>query len=298
MRAQRSGRVWRAVVIVTLVGVACWATDTAAQDDKAPNTGRLSLSGGIDFPTDYYFRGIIQETRDYIIQPYGDLTFKLWDGVPAFSNLALTIGTWNSLHGGPTGIEGPNTDPKIWYESDFYTKVGWTMFENFSAGIIYTAYMSPNDFFGTVQELAFSLGFDDSKLLGPFSLKPNVLFAFEVKGQADAGAHKGIYMQAGITPSYTFLEKSAYPITLSIPLLVGLSVDEYYEFGTGNDSTFGYFQGGVGLSVPLAFIPASFGSWQIKTGVNVLQLGGNVRDVNKQRDPTEIIGTVGIAFTY
>jgi hypothetical protein len=298
MRAQRSGLVWRAVVIVTLVGVACWATDTAAQDDKGPNTGRLSLSGGIDFPTDYYFRGIVQETRDYIIQPYGDLTFKLWDGVPAFSNLALTIGTWNSLHGGPTGIEGPNTDPKIWYESDFYTKVGWTMFENFSAGIIYTAYMSPNDFFGTVQELAVSLGFDDSKLLGPFSLKPTVLFAFEVKGQADAGAHKGIYMQAGITPSYTFLEKSTYPITLSVPVLVGVSVDEYYEFGSGKDSTFGYFQGGVGLSVPLAFIPASFGSWQIKTGVNVLQLGGNVRDVNKQRDPTEIIGSVGIAFTY
>ena len=79
--------------------------------------------------------------------------------------------------------------------------------------------------------------------------------------------------------------------------VVGLSVDDYYEFGAGGDSTFGYFQGGVGVSMALAFIPAAFGSWQIKTGVNVLHLGRNVRDVNKDRDRTEVIGTVGLAFT-
>jgi hypothetical protein len=53
----------------------------------------------------------------------------------------------------------------------------------------------------------------------------------------------------------------------------------------------------VGLAMPLAFIPASLGSWQIKTGVNVLQLNGNLRDINRN-DSTEIIGTVGLAFTY
>ena len=298
MRGQPSGRVGVAAALAVLVGVACGAPDVIAQEEKGPNTGRIAISAGVDFPTDYYFRGIVQETRDYIIQPYGDLTFKLWDGVPAFGNLALTIGTWNSLHGGPTGVEGPNTDPKMWYESDFYTKVGWTMFEDFSAGIIYTAYMSPNDFFSTTQELALGLGFNDSKLLGPFALNPSLLLAFEVKGQADAGDHKGIYLQLGLAPSYTFNAESKYPLTLSIPLILGLSLDDYYEFGTGSDSTFGYFQGGVGLAVPLAFLPASFGSWQIKTGVNVLHLNGKLRDVNKGRDSTEIIGTVGIAFTY
>jgi hypothetical protein len=288
-----------AAALATLVGVAGGAPDAAAQEEKkGPNTGRISISAGVDFPTDYYFRGIVQETEDYIIQPYGDLTFALWDGVPAFGNLALTIGTWNSLHGGPTGVEGPNTDPKMWYESDFYTKVGWTMFEDLSAGVIYTAYMSPNDFFTTTQELALGLGFNDSKLLGPFALNPSLLLAFEVKGQADAGDDKGVYLQLGLAPSYTFNAGRQYPVTLSVPLLVGLSLDDYYEFGTGEDSAFGYFQGGVGLSMPLAFIPASLGSWQIKAGVNVLHLNGNVRDVNQDRDRTEIIGTVGLAFTY
>ena len=298
MRGQRGGWARRAVAMVAVAGVTAWAAGAAAQEEKGPNTGRIALSAGVDFPTDYYFRGIVQETRDYIIQPYGDVTLKLWDGVPTFGNLALTLGLWNSLHGGPTGVDGPNADPKLWYEADFYTKVGWTMFEDVSAGIIYTAYMSPNDFFGTVQELAFSLGYNDRKLLGPFALNPSVLVAFEVKGQADAGAHKGVYMQVGIAPSYTVNPSSPYPVTLSLPLLVGLSLADYYEFGTGEDSTFGYFQGGVGLAVPLAFIPASFGSWQLKAGVNVLHLGDNPRDVNKDRDRTEIIGSVGIAFTY
>jgi hypothetical protein len=298
----------RTVAVAALAGaLLLGAMDAVAQEkeeeekDKGPNTGRIAISAGIDLTTDYHFRGIKQETAGYIIQPYGDLTFKLWDGVPVFGNLALTIGTWNSLHGGPTGTDGPNADPKMWYESDFYTKVGWTMFEDFTAGIIYTAYMSPNDFFQTVQELAFGLSFNDSKysgkLLDGFALNPSVLVAFEVKGQADAGAHKGVYMQLGLTPSYTFYAKGTYPLTVSTPLLAGLSLDDYYEFGTGNDTTFGYFQGGIGLAVPLAFIPSSFGSWQIKTGVNFLRVNGNLRDVNS-RDRNEIIGTVGIAFTY
>lgn len=297
MRGQ-PGRLVRGAALAALLSVAYGATDATAQEEKGPNTGRIGIGAGVDLTTDYYFRGIIQETEDYIVQPYAELTFKLWDGVPAFGNLALTVGTWNSLHGGPTGAGGANVDPEFWYETDFYTKLNWTVFEDLTAGVIYTAYMSPNDFFGTVQELAVSLGYNDSTLLGPFALNPSLLIAFELEGQADAGDHPGVYLQLGLAPGYTFNAESTYPITLSFPLIVGLSLDEYYEFGTGRDSTFGYFQGGVGLAMPLAFIPASFGSWQIKTGVNVLHLGGNLRDVNKDRDRTEVIGTVGIAFTY
>ena len=301
---RRHGQLKRAAAAAALAGGLLVGTMEAAlaqEEKKGPNTGRISLSAGTDVTTDYYFRGIVQETKDYIVQPFGDVTFKLWDGVPAFGNLAVTVGTWNSLHGGPTGIEGPNADPRVWYESDFYAKVGWTMFEDFTTSLIYTAYMSPNDFFRTVQELAIGFSFNDSKytgkLLEGFTLNPSLLFAFEVKGQADAGSSKGVYMQAGLTPSYTFNASGSYPITVSLPLLAGFSLDDYYEFGSGDDSTFGYFQGGIGVAVPLAFIPSSFGSWQFKTGVNFLHLNGNLRDINNG-DKTEIIGTFGIAFTY
>ena len=300
MRPQGPGSIRYAAAAMAFVALAVAApahAQTPAPAEAKPNTGRVSLTAGIDWTTDYYFRGILQEDRDYIFQPYGEVSFKLVEGTPTFGNLALTIGTWNSLHGGPTGVEGNNTDPDLWYESDFYTKLGWTFLEDFSSAVIYTAYMSPNDRFGTVQEVAFSLGWNDSKILGPFALNPSVLVAFEFKGQADAGRHRGVYLQTGVTPGYTFNAKGTYPVTLTVPVLVGLSLSEYYEFGTGDDDTFGFFQAGVGVAVPLAFIPASFGAWTIKGSLNVLHLGDNLKAINNN-DRTEVIGTIGLAFTY
>jgi hypothetical protein len=298
-----SARLGAVALALGLVGFT--ATGAHAQD-KGPNTGRISFSGGIDVPTDYFFRGIVQEKDSflddsYILQPYGDLTFKLWEGKGPLSAVGLTIGLWNSLHGGPTGVEGgagglESTDPKIWYESDFYTKLGATFFEDFTASLIYTAYMSPNGRFDTYQELAFGLGYNDSKLLGPFALNPSLLVAFEVNGQADAGRHRGVYLQAGVSPGLTLMEKSRVPLSLSFPLLVGLSLSEYYEFG-GDDETFGYFSGGVAASVPLAFMPAAYGAWQARAGVSVLVLGDALEQVNNRED-TEIIGNLGLALTY
>jgi hypothetical protein len=285
------------VALAVLPVAATAHAQTPAPAEAKPNTGRVSLAGGVDWTTDYYFRGILQEDKSWIVQPYGEVTFKLVEGTPALGNLGLTVGTWNSLHGGPTGVDGNNADPDLWYESDFYTKVSWTFLEDFTSAVIYTAYMSPNDRFGTVQELALSLGYNDSKLLGPFALNPSLLLAFEMKGQADAGAHRGVYLQAGITPAYTFNANGTYPVTLTVPLLVGLSLSEYYEFGTGDDSTFGFFQGGLGVAVPLAFIPASFGTWTVKGGITFLHLGDNLKTINNG-DRNEVIGTIGLAFTY
>jgi hypothetical protein len=53
----------------------------------------------------------------------------------------------------------------------------------------------------------------------------------------------------------------------------------------------------VGIGVPLAFIPAALGTWTLKGGMTVLHLGDNLRTIN-HRDRTEVIGTVGLAFTY
>jgi hypothetical protein len=282
-----------------LVASSANAQDKPAEE-KGPNTGAVSILMGMDWTSDYYFRGILQADKGWILQPYGEITFKLLENMGPLNALGLTIGSWNSLHGGPSGIEGGSLshDPKMWYESDFYTRVGATLFEEVNAGIIYTAYMSPNDRFQTVQELAFSFGYNDAKLPGPFALNPSALLAFEVKGQADAGLHKGVYLQFGIAPGVTLLEKSAYPISLSVPLAVGLSLSDYYEFGTGDDDTLGWWSAGLAGSVPLKFIPARFGNWQTKASVTMLRLeGDNLRRVNNN-DRTEFIGSVGLALTY
>ena len=269
-----------------------------AEEAKGPNTGRVSISAGVDWTSAYFFRGIKQETEDLILQPYGELSFKLVDQAGALTALSLTGGIWNSLHTGPTGSDSVTaSDPKLWYEFDGYVRLSAVLWEDLTTYALYTAYVSPNDLFGTVQEVAFGVTYNDAKLLGPFALNPSFLVAFELDGQADAGAQKGVYAQIGIAPGYTFLAESAYPLAVSVPLAVGLSLSDYYEFGTGSDDTFGYFSGGVTVTVPLAFIPPDFGKWLVKGGVTVLYLGDNLKTIN-DGDEIQVIGTVGLVFTY
>ena len=58
---------------------------------------------------------------------------------------------------------------------------------------------------------------NDSKWLGAFALNPSVLVAGELTGQADAGRARGVYLQLGIAPSYTFAPESTYPLTRQLP---------------------------------------------------------------------------------
>jgi hypothetical protein len=73
----------------------------APEPEKGPNTGRVSLGLGVDFPTDYYFRGILQEDTGTIMQPYGEINFKLLESDGPLSAIVLTPGLWNSWHWGP-----------------------------------------------------------------------------------------------------------------------------------------------------------------------------------------------------
>lgn len=274
------------------------AAGPALAQEPAPNTGRLALNVGADWASRYYFRGILQERDDYIVQPFADLTFKLYDGKGPLSALNLTLGMWNSLHGGPTGEDGAGTvDPKLWYEADFFTTLSLTLFEDFTAAVTYTAYMSPNDSFPTIQEVALTFGYNDAKLLGAFALNPTVLLAFETKNQADLGSHRGALIQIGVAPGLTLFDGTPYPVALSVPIAVGLSLYNYYEFGTGEDDTFGVFSAGLKASVPLKFIPPAFGNWQARASVVWYHFGDNTTAVNRG-DRDAVVGLVGLSFSY
>jgi hypothetical protein len=280
------------------VGAGGPGSAVGAEEDKGPNTGRVSLSVGTDWTTDYYFRGIVQETEDFILQPYGSVTFKLWDGETGVTAVNLALGIWNSLHWGPTGQDSSTTvDPRLWYELDFYVSLSVELFKALTFSTTYTAYTSPNDGFGTVQEVAFGLALNDARWLGPFALNPSVLVAVETEGQADIGRHRGVYMQIGVAPGVTLFAEGAVPVTLTFPLAVGLSLSDYYEFGRGHDSTFGYFSAAGTVSVPLTFIPAAFGAWEARGGVQFLVLADNLKRANAG-DGFEAIGTLGLAMKY
>ena len=252
------------------------AAASAAQPEAAP-AKRLTVAGGIDVTTSYVFRGIPQEHEGFIAQPWVDLGATVYRGDGALKSIALNAGNWDSQHSGPTGK---------WYEADYYASATF-QFGMLKPGALFTSYTSPNDRFGTVHELAAVLAIDDSASV--FPLSPKAVVAFELDGQADAGAGEGTYLELGIRPSV----KLASPISLAIPVKLGMSLNDYYEGPTGSNR-FGFFDTGLIASVPFT---SGKVTWDVHGGVDFLWFGDNLRLMNGG-DRFKPIGSIGIGFSY
>ncbi len=277
-------------ILLGLTSLTAQETVSGGGDAPAPV---VSGSLGIDFTTAYFFRGILQENQGVIGQPWVELGYNLYTANEGLKNLDLTFGLWNSLHDGPTGGAGGP-----WYESDFYVGLSAGIGDRLSVGATYTSYYSPNATFGTVQEIAFSASVDDSGWFGEsLQLNPSLTVAFELNGQADAGAKRGTYAEIGIEPSFAIGKLGDADLTLTVPVKVGLSLGDYYEYGTGDDDFLGYFDIGAAVSAPLHFMPARLGPWDASLGLHAIVLGDNNKLVNHD-DGTALVLSLGLSTTF
>ena len=107
----------------------------------------------------------------------------------------------------------------------------------------------------------------------------------------------GQYYELGIAPSYTLEKGSAYPVTLTLPVTMGLGTNHYYYQG------FGYVSVGLTASVPLAFIPTCYGNWSSSLSGLYYYLGSNASLTDDpygtrtgRRDQGVISWSIGTAF--
>lgn len=257
----------------------------------AANTGRINLTAGLDFASGYMFRGIFQEDKGAIAWPGFDVAVTVAEGQGTVKKVAVDVGMWHSLHGGPTGSEGPADD--FVYESDFFASAIISLAGGFTITPGFTAYTSPNKTFNTVTELSVKAAYSDADRLGRFALSPYALVAFEIDGSADGGAQSGRYLELGIAPGLSVAGGKA---AFTFPVKLGLSLSDYYEGPSTND-TLGFFDVGVAGSVPLTFIGRSYGSWALRGAVDVLALGANTKYINRG-DGTKVIAQIGIGLNY
>ena len=281
-----------AACTLILASTPAWAQDAPSAD---PNPGALTITGSIDFLNQYMFRGIRQNSTGFATWPAFDLGLAAYSGDGGLKSVNINFGTWNSLHSGDTGQDGPSG--KLWYESDFYATLGLGFGGGTSFSTTYTAYTSPNSGFTTVKEIMFKFAFDDSAHLGKAAVKPYLLIAQEfdtdiATGQADGGANAGTYMEIGFAPGY-----AASKASIAFPIKVGLSLSDYYENPlTGEDSKFGYFSIAGIVTVPLGGA-TSFGSWNIHGGVEYQALGDTTKFFNGD-EGNQVIGSFGLGFSY
>ena len=253
------------------------ATDPATGEQTAPvadTPKRVTVTMGVDVLSAYMFRGIHQESDGVAAQPPLDVGIVLGKGVTA------NFGNWYSLHSGPSGS---------FYEADSYGAVTFTA-GKLKPGVLFTSYTSPNDRFRTVHELAAVVGIDDGA--SAFPLSPKATLAFELSGQADGGERRGSYLELGIRPTLP-LFTAKYPVSLAVPVRIGLSVKDYYE-GPNGSETFGFFSSGLVASVPLATRGVT---WDFHGGVDLMRLGGNMASLNGE-DGFKAIGVLGLTLIY
>lgn len=290
--------------LVCLTSSAVLSAPALLAQDPVPEKV-VSSRLGLDFTTQYFFRGMQQENQGIIAQPYVELGYGLYEGDGEFRSLDLKFGLWNSLHDGPTGGTGG-----IWYESNFYVALEARIGERMTGGLAYSVYHTPN---GTptfsrgaapVEELIFTFDYDDRGQIfdSDFSgLQPSAVLAIEVDGQRDvpSGGHVGTYLGLGIEPAWIIGTLGSGDLTLSLPVVFGFSLGDYYErpqADGGNDDFFGYADFGAELSAPLTFLPSRMGPWTGHVGLHWLLLGDN-NETRNDGDTTELVFSFG-AQTY
>ena len=255
------------------------ATSFTVGTASAQNEGNVSVGAGIDFVSDYYFRGIVQETEGFIAQPW------LEAGIAFNESTSIAFGTWNSLH----SVKAAGATTPSWYESDFYAGLSYAAASGVGIDVTYTKYMSPRGSWGSVNEVAIGVGYDT--FVAPYA---TVAFEMDSGGGADGGSNDGTYLEVGVEPG---LPLDTEAVSVSIPVALGLSLSDYYESGTG-DNKFGFFSAGAALGIPLSGIPAEYGSWEFAGSVSLLVFGDGLKAINGSDDGAKVIALVGLSLGY
>lgn len=249
----------------------------------------ITLGITLDVVSQYFFRGIEQQDSGLIFQPGAEIGIAVTDGVSAY------IGVWESFHSVPT--PGAPTGPKSWYEQDVFAGLTIDLTEIVALDLNYTGYFSPSDSFSDIHEFGFTLAFEDESWMGEdWSFDPYVMVAFEVQ---DNGGTEDTYLELG--GEFGFDLDDEGDITAAVPIVVGLSLDDYYTDATGDNEVFGYASVALLVTTSMSNLIGSeewVGGWDITVGVTVLFLNDDVAltdDVSGSSDSVQVVGSIGLS---
>jgi hypothetical protein len=309
------------------------ATGKESKPVVAPAPEQSNITGdiGFSFVSTYYSRGILQGPQGkagFDFEPYMDLYFKLYEDTnkdAMLNKIQLQLSFWSNVATDPApNLGGPTFPVRLrgrtvqvlaplhngvenWTEFDWMPGVSFTFAKNFTLTVSYFEFDYPSQGSSPQRSINSTIAYNDADLLGAFALNPHFTYLQELTGDNNsggghvglglAGAKLGQYYEPGIAPSFTFMKSSKYPLTLTIPVQAGFGSDGFY--GTG----FGYFSAGGNFSVPLAFIPSSFGSWTANAGGTYYYLGKNTARANGQfstsgADHDAGVATIGLGLTF
>jgi hypothetical protein len=295
------------LVLVSAAGVPAQAADTgedgaqnaadakpaATEEDEGPNKGRISLLIQNDFTNAYIFRGIMQERDGFIWQPWAEVSLSLFEAEEgAIRGVSLGMGVWNSFQ---TEKTLATHSPTNLYETDWYPMLNIDFAHGFSLLTTYYIYTSPNGGFDTVQEVAMKGSWDDSEALGRAALNPSATLVAETD-RTSFGDKRGTAAILAIAPTL-YDGGEDVPLSLSVPIETGLSLDNYYEEPGRSNKHFGYLSWGLVATVPLGFVPDDYGSWSASVGGRGYYFSNALTRVNSgDRLYPQVVGSLTVEY--
>ena len=265
------------------------------------NQGALHFGADLNFATSYFFRGYNQEDIGLIFQPnvYGYTDLITADADSTLSGLRAKVGLWNSLHSEQTASDG------FWYEADLYASLTANFASDYYATLLFTYYTYPDDAFESIQEFGLAGGIVD--VTNYWDKSEGKMFTMPLEygvyiETSDGNGDEDIYTELKLTPTFAFGNEfvpSFGKPTLSIPMVLGGSFDGYYTDDDGGHENLGFFSVGASMSLPMEFMPAKYGTWNLVGGINYIYLiADSAENANDGGEDYELQGTIGVSMTY
>ena len=230
-----------------------------------------TFEGNVQYFTAYMFRGYNNVDTGYIFQPELTLTRHL----AINENLSLDIygSVWSNI-----AEDTPKTSgPRHWNEFDAVAGVSFNLGQ-FSVGLEYLWYNAPANDFDDIHEIGVLLAYEHW-------LAPSVGLYREID---DRNGEQDTYLELKLEPTLPSLG----PVELTLPMVLGTSLDGYYLSSDGENAFFGYAAIGLSAAYPLN------DNWSVIGGVEYHHLfADNIEDLNSDSD-YKVVGRIGVAFEY
>lgn len=265
---------------------------SAAQDAVSPELSpRFSGAAAVGIADKYIYHGYVLENQGAIIQPEFEVLARFYSGAGILTKASLRLYVFSSFQTHESRDEQTDAMIHSWYEVQVEMGIVLELAKHFTFSASYVRFESPNHAFIAANAAEFILSLDDSEWLGAWALHPHVSWFRPFPGGWES-SDEGSYFELGIEPERSF-GKSERPVTISFPIAVGLGQKRYYL-----GEHFGFFSAGVSMSVPLAFIPSSWGEWNLGLSGTYYRLGRNVADASNGgvRNESAFTLTVGTEF--
>ena len=255
----------------------------------------------IDFKTQYISFGVVLQDEGVSIQPMLALRYTFFDKVldnaeeSFVNNVTGFISSWNDISTNKD-LSRPTSPYRYFTEADLVAGVSVTFNDRFNLTTSLTELNSPADAFRPGAFLKAVLSMDDTGMYGDnFALKPQFLLIYEIPWEGQIGLQPDAFLfEPGLTPTYTFGADSDFPVTLSVPMRVGLG-NKFYD-----GETYGFFSVGPEVTLPIPMLSTGAIRTYANIGYTYINLGETTQEfiLNEDKSSHKHVATFGLTTTF